>query len=99
MGLNNLPNEAKVREILADMPVKEKRCCLCGYDIPEAIEEHHITYDPAITVMLCSNCHRIVTRLDRCQGFYDYERCRDLILRYREIRDVIWAVIPQRRKA
>jgi len=82
-------------EFLKGSPVKEKKCCLCGYDLPEAIEEHHISYSPAITIMLCANCHRIVTRLDRCQGFYDYERCRELILHYREIRDIIWEQYPR----
>ena len=78
---------------------KIKKCCLCGYDIPEAIEEHHITHGEwPVTIMLCANCHRIVTRLDRCQGFYDYERCRDLILHYREIRDIIWEYWPRTQK-
>lgn len=80
----------KVKEIIESQPKRQRICVLCGYDIPEAVEEHHIIYEPPITVMLCANCHRIVTRLDRRQGFYDYERCRGLVLRYREMRDIIW---------
>jgi len=88
----------EVNQILANQPKHIKKCALCGYDIPEAIEEHHIRYEPPLLITLCANCHRIVTRLDRCQGFYDYERCRDIILKYREIRDVVWERCPEERK-
>jgi hypothetical protein len=38
-------------------------CALCGVRGPrEMFEVHHISYDPEITVVLCANCHSIITR-------------------------------------
>ena len=88
----------KVNEILERIPIRKRECALCGYNLPEAIEEHHICYDPPFTMLLCANCHRIVTRVDRNEGFYDYERCRDIILKYRQSRDVIWQEFPPPKK-
>ena len=38
-------------------------CALCGVRGPrEMFEVHHISYDPEITVVLCADCHSIITR-------------------------------------
>ena len=57
----------KIQEYLENNPsrIREQRCALCGYDLPEAIEEHHITYEPSFTIMLCANCHRMIHKYDR----------------------------------
>lgn len=59
------------------------RCLLCGYGEPEALtvadgevrrwvlEEHHVAgrkNDPDLTVLLCLNCHRVITEACRRAG-------------------------------
>lgn len=42
---------------------REWECPLCGFrGPPAAFDEHHVSYDPEVTVFICANCHALITR-------------------------------------
>jgi hypothetical protein len=52
--------------------LKERNCYLCGYDNPDAVDDHFVAFwghygywGPTITLCLCVNCHQIIHRFGR----------------------------------
>ena len=62
-------------------------CILCGYTNPDAMEKHHISYEPVIIIPLCRNCHRIITKYER--GWFVHKDSIDLIDRYHACKELI----------